>query len=172
MANPIEPFSSVEAGDPVAGASTEPTAAPAPCPAPSPAPAPARRPVFRRQVAAPPPSAERALTGRAREVIAAREAGSPARWLVPGFARDVDLVRRQLGPLRDRSMLVVSYERESARLAALRRLAADPAARPLPLDPLEAAYAVRWLELVDGGGALPAWASLMEGEDAAADAPD
>ena len=58
-------------------------------------------------------------------------------------------------------MLAASFERESARLAALRRLAADPAAPPPPLDPLEAAYAVRWLELSGGTGALPPWASLM-----------
>jgi len=60
-------------------------------------------------------------------------------------------------------MLVASYERESARLAALRRFASDPAAPPLPLDPLEAAYAVRWLELSDGV-ALPPWATFVGGE--------
>lgn len=71
-------------------------------------------------------------------------------------------------------MLVASFERESARLATLRRLAADPTAAPLPLDPLEAAYAIRWLELADGGGALPAWNVLVGGDAAAPDgaAPD
>jgi hypothetical protein len=98
---------------------------------------------------------------RAAEVQRARAGAPPARWLLPGFARDVDFVRRQLGPLRDRLMLAASYERESARLAALRRFASDPAAPPLPVDPLEAAYAVRWLELTDGGAALPPWAVLM-----------
>jgi hypothetical protein len=77
------------------------------------------------------------------------------------FAREVDLVRRQLGPLRDRRMLVASYEREGTRLAALRRLVSDPAAPPLPLGPLEAAYAVRWLELADGGVARPSWSTLV-----------
>jgi hypothetical protein len=165
MARSFEPVPSAGAGGLADAASPQPVAGP------TSAPASVRRPV-RRPAAMSPPSAEQALVARAREVVAARETRCPTGWLLPGFARDVDLVRRQLGPLRDRSMLVVSYERESARLAALRRLAADPAARPLPLDPLEAAYAVRWLELADGGGALPAWASLMEGEDAAADAPD
>ncbi len=65
-------------------------------------------------------------------------------------------------------MLVASYERESARLAALRRFASDPASPPLPLDPLEAAYAVRWLELSHGGVALPPWTALVGPE---ADAP-
>jgi hypothetical protein len=128
---------------------------------------PPRRPGRRRPVVAPWPSAEAALVARAAEVLRARAARPPARWLLPGFARDVDLVRRQLGPLHDLRMLVASYERESARIAALRRLAADPAAPPAPLDPLEAAYAVRWLELSDGGTALPSWATFV-GEEAEA----
>jgi hypothetical protein len=66
-------------------------------------------------------------------------------------------------------MLVASFDRESARLAALRRLAADPASPPLPLGPLEAAYAVRWLELSDGGVDLPPWpAFVAPGPDSAA----
>ncbi|MCU0478868.1 MAG: hypothetical protein MUE92_09050 [Chloroflexi bacterium] len=127
-----------------------------------------RRPVRRRVVAAPPPSADHALALLAREVLEARGTCPQARWLLPEFARDVDLVRRQLGPLRDRRMLAASFERESARLAALRRLADDPTAAPLPLDPLEAAYAIRWLELTDGGGALPAWHVLIGADPAAA----
>ncbi len=65
-------------------------------------------------------------------------------------------------------MLSASFERESTRLAALRRLAVDAAAAPLPMSPLEAAYAVRWLELADGGDALPAWLVLVGGDAAAA----
>jgi hypothetical protein len=61
-------------------------------------------------------------------------------------------------------MLAASYERESARLAAVRRFAADPAAPPLPIDPLDAAYAVRWLELTDGGVVLPPWSALLGAE--------
>lgn len=126
--------------------------------------APARRPVRRRLVVTPAPSAEHALAARADEVLRARIGRPPARWLLPGFAADVDQVRRQLGPLRDRRMLVASFERESTRLAALRRLAADPAAPPLPLGPLEAAYAVRWLELSDGGVDLPPWPAFVTPE--------
>ena len=125
---------------------------------------PPRRAV-RRFVSAPQPSAEQSLVARAAEVLKARARRPPARLLLPGFARDVDLVRWQLGPLRDPAMLVASYERESARLAALRRLASDPAAPPGPRDPLEAAYAVRWLELSAGGVALPTWATFV-GADA------
>ena len=98
---------------------------------------------------------------RADEVLRARAGSPPARWLLPSFAADVEQVRRQLGPLRDRRMLVASYERESARLTLLRRFAADPAAPPLPLGPLEAAYAVRWLELNDGGAVLPPWPAFV-----------
>jgi hypothetical protein len=129
---------------------------------------PSRRPVRRRPVVAPPPSAEAALVARAAEVMRARAGNPPGPWRLPGFARGVDLVRRQLGPLRELGMLVASYERESARLAAMRRLAANPAAPPPPLDPLEAAYAVRWLELSDGGMALPAWAVFIGDEGEAA----
>jgi hypothetical protein len=120
------------------------------------APARASRPARRRAIVAPAPSGEAALAARAAEVLRASER-PPERWLLPGFARDVDLVRRQLSPLHERRMLVASYERESARLAALRRLAADPAAPPAPIDALEAGYVIRWLELGSPGGTLPAW---------------
>jgi hypothetical protein len=128
--------------------------------------APVRRPVRRRIVAAPAPSAEQTLVARAREVLQARRVEPSARWLLPGYARDVDKVRRQLAPLHDRRMLVASFERESTRLAALRRLAADPAVPPLPMSPLEAAYAVRWLELDVGGAVLPPWSSFVGAEPA------
>lgn len=123
-------------------------------------PVPVRRPSRRpRPTVAPPPSAEHALAASAAEIVRAIAGGTvPFRWRLAGFARDVDLARRQLSPLHDRRMLVSSFERESARLAALRRLARDPSAPPAPLDPVEAAYAVRWLELAGDGAPLPAWA--------------
>jgi hypothetical protein len=134
----------------------------------APPPLPAVRPGRnrRRAVAAPTPTAEHDLAARAAEVAAALTSSvRPARWALPGFARDVETVRRQLGPLRDRRMLVASYERESSRLTALRLLAADPAAPRPPLDAIEAAYAVRWLELAEGAGPWPAWRALVAGED-------
>jgi hypothetical protein len=112
-------------------------------------------------VAAPAPTAEHALAARAAEVariLAVRVL--PACWAGPGFARDVDLVRRQLGPLHDRRMLAASYERESSRLVALRRLASDPGAPPLVIDATDAAYGIRWLELATDGEPLPSWVDL------------
>jgi hypothetical protein len=115
-----------------------------------------------RPVAGPPPSAEHALAARAAELTAALAAPTPpSSWALAGFARDVDIVRRQLGPLHDRGMLVASYERESGRLATLRRLAADPTTPPSPVDPIEAAYALRWLELAPGAAPLPSWSELV-----------
>ena len=122
-----------------------------------------------RPVAGPPPSAEHALAARAAELTAALAAPvPPSSWTLAGFARDVDLVRRQLGPLHDRGMLVASYERESSRLAALRRLASDPTTPPSPVDPIEAAYALRWLELAPGAAPLPPWSELVGRESRAA----
>ncbi len=69
-------------------------------------------------------------------------------------------------------MLAASFERESVRLAVLRRLIADPAAPPLPLGPVEAAYAVRWLELSGGGVDLPSWHAFIEGGVTRPDAVD
>lgn len=120
---------------------------------------------YRRHAAGPHPCGEQTLAARAGEVLRIRAGRVPARWRLAGFARSVDLVRDQLGPLRDRAMLADSFEREGARLAALRRLAADPALPPLPVDPLEVAYAVRWLELTEGGRPLPRWSIIVGTEE-------
>jgi hypothetical protein len=86
-------------------------------------------------VAAPAPTAEHALAAWATEVAAVLAGGPlPAGWGGTGFAGEVDLIRRQLGPLHDRRMLVASYEREGSRLVALRRLASDPAAASLAMS--------------------------------------
>jgi len=66
-------------------------------------------------------------------------------WGELAFAREVDRIRAQLAPLRDRRGLAASWTRE-----ALRVQGADPTdalARPRPS---RAASAVRWLELGDG----------------------
>ena len=89
-----------------------------------------------------------------------RDAGP---WGVPAFAREVDLVRAQLAPIRDRRGLAASFAREAFRAFPA---AADPPDRPdgpdgpVPgLSPVRVAYAVRWLEL--GRGARhPAWSRL------------
>ena len=78
----------------------------------------------------------------------------PERWTDAAFGREVELIRRHLAPLRNRRSLTASFERE-----AFHRLAFEPPAS-LPLGPIRAAYAIRWLELGSGAG-LPTWSSLL-----------
>jgi hypothetical protein len=62
--------------------------------------------------------------------------------------------------LRNRRSLTASFGRE-----AFQSLDLDNA-RPRPLGPIRAAYAIRWLEL-GNGASLPAWSSLVTVEAAA-----
>lgn len=78
-------------------------------------------------------------------------------WREPAFAREVDLVRDQLAPIRSRRSLAASFERESFRWAGV-----DEAAGPVALPALRVAYALRWLELADGV-MRPGWTSLVAG---------
>ena len=73
-----------------------------------------------------------------------RDAGS---WGEPAFAREVDRIRAQLAPIRDRRDLAASYAREAFRVHPAGPEAADDRTRPRAS---RAAYAVRWLELGDG----------------------
>ena len=75
-------------------------------------------------------------------------------WGDPAFAREVELVRCHLAPLRNRRSLTASFGREAFQALDLDR------ARPRPLGPIRAAYAIRWLEL-GSDATLPAWASLI-----------
>jgi hypothetical protein len=66
-------------------------------------------------------------------------------WGEPAFAREVDLIRSQLMPIRSRRGLAASFERE----------AFQSNERPGPREPatmraVRVAYALRWLELGDG----------------------
>ncbi len=120
-------------------------------------------------MAAPAPTPEHALAAWAADVAAVLAGGPrPAGWDGPEFARNVDLVRRQLRPLHDRPMLVASYERESSRLVALRRQASDPTAPPPAMSPTDAAYAIRWLELAAAGSTMPPWADIAREREPAA----
>src|SRR6266498_845132 len=65
----------------------------------------------------------------------------PAAWDDASFAREVELIRRHLAPLRNRRSLTASFGRE-----AFQTLDLD-LSRPRPLGPIRAAYAIRWLEL-------------------------
>ena len=78
----------------------------------------------------------------------------PAPWEDLAFAREVELVRCHLAPLRNRRSLTASFGRE-----AFQTLDVDPS-EPPPLGPIRAAYAIRWLEL-GGGASLPAWSRLL-----------
>ena len=78
----------------------------------------------------------------------------PERWDDAAFAREVELIRCHLAPLRNRRSLTASFGRE-----AFQSLEFDPP--PVaPLGPIRAAYAIRWLEL-GGGGTLPPWSQLL-----------
>ena len=86
-----------------------------------------------------------------------RDAGP---WGGSAFAREVDLVRCQLAPIRDRRGLASSYRREAFRQTA-DEWSGHPPGPPDP-HPTSVAYAVRWLELGDGIP-RPAWTSLDTG---------
>ena len=78
----------------------------------------------------------------------------PNGWGDPAFAREVELVRCHLAPLRNRRSLTASFGREAFQALDLDRVGSRP------LGPIRAAYAVRWLEL-GSGAALPAWSRLV-----------
>lgn len=78
----------------------------------------------------------------------------PEPWDDAAFAREVELIRCHLAPLRNRRSLTASFGRE-----AFQSLEFEPPA-VLPLGPIRAAYAIRWLEL-GSGGTLPAWTQLL-----------
>jgi hypothetical protein len=78
----------------------------------------------------------------------------PAPWDDAAFAREVELIRCHLAPLSNRRSLTASFGRE-----AFQSLEFEPPTA-LPLGPIRAAYAIRWLEL-GGGARLPAWTSLL-----------
>ena len=72
--------------------------------------------------------------------------GRPQRWTAPAFAREVELVRGHLRPIRSRELLAASFGREAfhGRPAAGSDVALGTSA-------VRVAYALRWLELGDGG---------------------
>jgi hypothetical protein len=78
----------------------------------------------------------------------------PEPWDEAAFAREVELIRCHLAPLRNRRSLTASFGREAFHSLGPERVAA------LPLGPIRAAYAIRWLEL-GSGVQLPAWSSLL-----------
>ncbi len=78
----------------------------------------------------------------------------PDRWSEPSFARQIELVRVHLAPLRSRQALAASYGREAFHITL------DPSARDDP-SAVRLAYALRWLELGDSATG-PSWPSMHE----------
>jgi hypothetical protein len=82
-----------------------------------------------------------------------RDAGP---WGEPAFAREVDQIRTQLAPIRDRRGLAASWAREAFRVHGI----VVPGDDPVRPRPSRAAYLVRWLELGDGIR-RPAWSEFL-----------
>jgi len=109
-------------------------------------------------VPAPAPAPHRALALDALRLRRAlrdpqRLAGT---WAEPAFAREVELIRLHLAPLRRRSGLTASYGRE-----AFQALGASEPRAAEALGAVRVAYALRWVELGDGRQ-RPAWSKLLE----------
>ncbi|MFL5648712.1 MAG: hypothetical protein ACJ776_10005 [Chloroflexota bacterium] len=83
-----------------------------------------------------------------------RDAGP---WGEPVFAREVDHIRTQLAPIRDRRGLAASWAREAFRVHGI--VVADEGALRRPRA-TRAAYLVRWLELGDGMR-RPRWSEFL-----------
>ena len=90
-----------------------------------------------------PDSPSRLLAFTALSVIrhSRRPGDRPAAWSLPGFAREVDLVRLHLRPVTSRQILAASFGREAFH--------AGPSTATTPGGAVAVAYAVRWLELGD-----------------------
>jgi len=101
------------------------------------------------RVDAPPPPAfepdspSRALAITALAVIrhSRRPASRPAAWSLPGFIREVDLVRLHLRPVSSRQVLAASFGREAFH--------AGPSTVTSAGGAVAVAYGIRWLELGD-----------------------
>jgi hypothetical protein len=119
---------------------------------------PARRPV----------SADRALAVVAGATLrrARRSDRRPARWTLPAFAREVDLIRLHLAPIRSRRGLAASFGREAFHGDIAPRIADGESAGPVTV-----AYAIRWLELGDGAP-RPPWTAWLDGSDEAQPRPN
>ena len=86
------------------------------------------------------PSHALALVALATIRRSRRPADRPEAWSRPGFAREVDLVRLHLRPIRTRQVLAASFGREAFHAGPPQGGGAGP---------VGVAYALRWLELGD-----------------------
>ncbi len=97
------------------------------------------------------------LSLRAAELLRAVQTGTVVpQWRLPGFGREVDEIRTQLGPIELRATLAASFSREAGLRMAMHGAAAAP---------LDLAYAVRWLELdPKRPRPIPAWTAWLPAE--------
>jgi hypothetical protein len=108
-------------------------------------------------------SADRALAVVAGATVrrARHPERRPARWMLPVFAREVDLIRLHLAPIRSRGGLAASFGREAFHGDIDPRTADGES-----VGPVTVAYAIRWLELGDGAPRPPWTTWLDESRDA------
>jgi hypothetical protein len=105
-------------------------------------------PAGRLEPPSPPPAFEPASPSDALALMALsvirrgrRPPDRPVAWSLPGFAREVDLVRLHLQPVRSRQVLAASFGREAFH--------ARPSTAASAGGAVAVAYAIRWLELGD-----------------------
>jgi hypothetical protein len=91
--------------------------------------------------------------------LLARPGSVPARWLAPGFGRQVDLVRAHLRPIRSHESLDHSYAREHFHIDRIGTVPPSPEGL-LRRSATEVAYAHRWLEL-SGRRGEGSWITLL-----------
>jgi hypothetical protein len=97
---------------------------------------------------APPPVAEAPLSPEQALALDARYLVSllgqperqPRRWATAAFAREVELVRSHLRPIRTRDALAASFGREAFHVR-------PPSDTGVAMSAVRVAYATRWLEL-------------------------
>lgn len=109
--------------------------------------------------AGPQPQPEVALAIDAEHVegLLSRRVGRANRWAAPSFAREVEVIRAHLAPIRSTTSLAASFGREAFHHPE------QSAASGLGLSAIRVAYALRWIELRDGS-LLARWAALVGGD--------
>lgn len=108
--------------------------------------------------AVPQPQPEVALAIDAEHVerLLSRRVGRPNRWAAPSFAREVEVIRTHLAPIRSTTSLAASFGREAFHHPE------GSGGAGLGLSAIRVAYALRWIELRDGS-VLARWSVLVEG---------
>ncbi len=104
------------------------------------------------------PSATLRIHATSLQRALAKPVRRPARWASPAFAREVDLVRSHLRPIRSLDMLAASYGRES--FQAGNAAEEGGASTILARSATEVAYALRWLEISGAASEAP-WVVLI-----------